>query len=287
MSTGLDEDASRPPYGNRMQGRAHVATIREAAGRDRRPRTRLSTLRSETPLVLRPTIGKGREPWVRGDPSAARVSLTAGAAGPIGGDRLELTVHVGAGSTLVLTEISHTLLLPSHDRATSTTTAGVTVERGATLVWLPEPIIAVRDCRHTGTIDATLAEGARLLIREEVLLGRHREPPGHLRQRMRVTLGNRPLYHHDLQLGDDVSRTPAVAGAHRAIGSVLVVDPDWTPATRPAPLRLTDTAALMPLAGGAVLISALATDNLELRAALDLGIAALGPPWDPGCPPDR
>ena len=40
----------------------------------------------------------------------------------------------------------------------------------------------------------------------------------------------------------------------------------------------------MPLAQNAVLISALAVDSLDLRVALEWGIGALGPPWDPDCP---
>lgn len=272
-----------------MSARAHLGTTLEAVGAQPvsaggRAHTRLSTLRSDAPLVLRPTIGKGREPWVRGDRTAARVSLTAGAAGPIGGDELELTVHVGAGSTLVLTEISHTLLLPNHDRATSTLTTRVTVERGATLVWLPEPVIAARGCQHIGTTDIDLGEGARLLVREELLLGRHGEPSGQLLQRLRVTASDRPLYHQDLQLGNDTGRSPAVAGEFQAVGSILVVDPDWTPATQPAARPLTATATLMPLARGSVLISALAANSLDLRATLDRGVAALGGLWDPEPP---
>lgn len=275
-------DAPRGLRGGRMRARAHVTTTLEATSRGGNGRTRLSSLRSEAPLILRPTNGKGREPWVRGDRHAARVSLTAGSAGPIGGDELELTVQVGAGSTLVLSEISHTLLLPSHDRAVSTTTTQVTVGPGATLVWLPEPIIAAHHCDHLGITHIDLAAGARLLVREELLLGRHNEPSGQLRQSMRVTREGQPVYHQDLQLGGEISRTPAVSGQYRAVGSVLVVDPDWTPEIRPAARRLGATSALMPLAAGdAVIVSAVAEDSLDLRAAIDTGIAALGRPWNP------
>lgn len=278
--TGPDQNHPTPPrHGTRMRADARLATTLGTRGPGRPPFTRLSTLRSEPPLILRPTIGKGREPWVRGDRAAVRVSLAAGAAGPIGGDQLTLTVHVGAGSTLVLSEISHTLLLPSHDRATSTTTTHVTVGPGATLVWLPEPIIAAHGCCHTGTTDITLGSTSRLLVREELLLGRHGEPSGRLLQRLRVTSDGRPLYHQDLQVGDDISQTPAVTSRHRAVGSVLVVDPDWTPATQPAPQQLSANAALMPLAPCAVLITAVADNSFELRTALDLGVAALGPTW--------
>ena len=171
-----------------MRARACVKTRLEPADHRGRTRSRLATLRSEPPLILRPIVGNGAEPWVQGDRDAVRIALTAGAAGPIGGDQLDLTVHVGDGSTLVLSEISHTLLLPSHDNATSATTFHVTVEAGATLIWLPEPIIAAHRCDHINTVDITLAEGARLMVREELLLGRHLEPSGRLRQR---TSGNR------------------------------------------------------------------------------------------------
>jgi hypothetical protein len=50
-----------------------------------------------------------------------------------------------------------------------------------------------------------------------------------------------------------------------------------TRTTQPAARHLTDTAALMPLAPGAVLITALAQNSLDLRASLDLGMVALGP----------
>ncbi len=272
-----------PGRRGRLHAPAPVGVTQTPARRNGRgPESRLSTLRSEAPLILRPTMGKGREPWVRGERGAARVSLTAGAAGPLGGDHLELSVHVGAGATLVLSEISHTLLLPSRDRATSSTTTRVVLEHGATLVWLPEPIISARHSQHVTTTTVDLAEGSRLLAREELLLGRHGEPSGQLLQRVRVDARGRPLYHQDLRLGGDLGRTPPVAHEHRALGSVLVVDPSWSPGGHPAAARLGESAALMPLADGAVLVSALARDSLDLRAALDAGVAALGPPWDPG-----
>ncbi|HET8599112.1 MAG TPA: urease accessory protein UreD [Segeticoccus sp.] len=267
--------------GARMRARAQVATT-VGLDRDGSRRSRVAALRSEGPLVLRPTIGTGSEPWVRGRAGAARVSLAAGAAGPIGGDRLELTVHVGRGSTLVLSEISHTLCLPGRDGAGSRTTISITVEDAATLIWQPEPIIAARRCDHLTDIEVALDLGARFLVREELLLGRHREPGGRLRQRMRVERAGRPLYHQDLQLGAQESRSPAVTGRFRAVGSMLVVDPDWTSETVPAACDLGETAALMPLSGEAVAVSALADDSLTLRRALGAGLAALGPAWQPG-----
>lgn len=236
-------------------------------------------MRSEAPLVLRPTIGTGEEPGVFGDPDAARVTIAAGAGGPVGGDRLELSVVVGPGSTLVLCEASATLLLPGRDGATSSTEVRIEVGDGGTFVWLPEPVIAARGCDHVIDVRVELGEDAQLLAREEVLLGRHGEAPGRLRTRWRVNGPGGPVLAQDLELGTTVARTAAVVGPHRAVGSVVAVTPNWiTDSTRSATL-LTDTAAILPMAKGAVMVSVLADDSIALRNAVAAGIATLGPPW--------
>jgi urease accessory protein len=271
----LVQDSS---LGARMQARAVVATqlVTDAAGC---PRTRICGLRSEAPFFLRPTIGKGAEPGVRGDPGAARVTIAAGAAGPVGGDRLELTVFVGAGSTLVLTEASSTLLLPGRDGAPSRTDVDITVEAGGTLVWLPEPVIAAHGCDHVMTVRAKVARDARLLARDEILLGRHDETPGLLRTRWRVYGMDGPLLAQDLELGTRAGRSAAVVGAYRALGSLVVVTPEWASTTRASELRA-DTTAYLPLGAGTAVVSALADDSRGLRNVLDDAMARLGPPWE-------
>lgn len=285
----------RSPGAARMRARASLSTElhRDPRGRCR---SRLSGLRSEAPLVLRPTIAQRCEPWTRGIRTTAWVSLAAGAAGPVGGDELELTVRVGAGSALVLTEVSHTLLLPGRDGARSRIGVHVQVEDGGTLVWLPEPVIAARGCDHVNDVDVVLGHGSRLLLREEALLGRHGEGPGRLRQRIRVTREGVPIYQQDLQLGTATSRAPSVAGSRRAVGSLLLVDPGAAPAgaAGAAGSALSDAdpaalvgpeAAVLPLAAGGVVVTALADDNVGLRTALEAGLEAVGWPdsaWGDG-----
>lgn len=267
--------------GARMRARARVATqlVTAPGGRGR---TRLVGLRSEAPLVLRPTIGKGAEPGVWGHPSAARVTIAAGAAGPVGGDRLELSVVVGPGSTLVLTEASSTLLLPGRDGATSLTDVDVTIEAGGTLVWLPEPVIAARGCDHVLTVRARIGAGARLLARDEVLLGRHGEASGQVLTRWRVEGAGGPLLAQDLQLGTPAGRSAAVTGRYRAVGMLVVAGPQPAgTATRPAEV-LTDTSAILPLDAQTRVVTALADDSRQLRHLLDEAVARLGPPWSPG-----
>ncbi len=278
-AVALGSSSTRPTDSARMYAHARLGT--ELRGGPGGPRTQVTTLRSDPPLALRQTIAIRPEPGVGTTSGIARVSLTAAAAGPIGGDQYRLDVDVGAGSTLVLNEVSATLLLPSHDRAVSRTVIRINVDTAGTLIWLPGPVIAAHRCDHINEVQADLREGARLLMREEFVLGRHHEPSGRLRQQVRIRQAGLTLYRQDVDLGGPASGTPGVAAGYRAVGSILVVDPDWQDAA-PQAQELPGQAALMPLAGAGVLISALAEDSLALRHQLELGLAALGPPWQPG-----
>ncbi|GAB3348849.1 urease accessory protein UreD [Modestobacter lapidis] len=253
-----------------MRARATLATALAADGR-----TRVATLHSQAPLTLRLTHPKGPEPWTGHDAGAARVCVAASAAGPIGGDDYDLTVDVGAGSTLVLRDISATLLLPGPHGELSRLRTTVQVGAGATLVWLPEPVIAAHGCRHRSDIRVELGTGARLILSEQLLLGRHGEQPGSVVQHLRVRLAGRPLLNQQLAVGPGAAGWDgsAVIGDRRAIGSLVVVDPGWTEHP-PEPALLGD-AAVLPLAGPAVLVSALAPDALTLRRCLDTALARL------------
>ncbi|NEB78933.1 urease accessory protein UreD, partial [Streptomyces sp. SID14478] len=69
---------------------------------------------------------------------------------------------------------------------------------------------------------------------------------------------------------------PAVLAGHRALGQLVVVRPEF--ATDPpsgAVLDAEGTAALTPLAGPAVLVTAVAPDALRLRRTLDAALRQL------------
>jgi urease accessory protein len=279
-----DPDASTARRSVAAGMRAHACVATTLAGSDaRHPRTRVTTLRSAPPLTLR-LAAKAPEPWAAHAIDAARVCLTAGAAGPVGGDQLTLHVDVGRGSALVLSEVSPTLLLPGPHGEPSVLRVRIRVAADAKLVWLPEAVIASRGCDHLTDVRVDLEDGARLLMREEVLLGRHGEPGGRVCQRVAVRLAGRPLYRQDLLIGAADTRSPAVLGHFRAVGSTVVVDPRWV-CEAPPVQRLSGAAALLPLAGPAAVVTALADDNLQLRAQLEQGLAALGPPGGPGGAP--
>lgn len=93
-----------------MRARAQLA-VEHVTGPGGKDRSRISRLRSDGPLVLRPTIATGASPprpWDLGETGAVRVARTAGAAGPLGGDDLRLDVDVGPRAALVLKDVSAT-----------------------------------------------------------------------------------------------------------------------------------------------------------------------------------
>lgn len=267
-----------------------AARLVVAPGRAVDEPTRVAVLRSQAPLVLRPTKPFAEHPmpsWQLGMPPC-QVSLAAGAGGPVGGDQLSLEIEVCAGSALVLRSVAATVALPGPHAEPSRLQVTIRVGAGATLVWLPGPLIAAARCDHEVVTRIDLGAGARLLTREELVLGRHGEEPGRVRQRLRVCLEGRPLHDQRLHVGPHAPGWdgPAVTGGRRAIGTLLVVDasPDASlgrhdprgggSGRRAVPGDDHDT-AVMPLPGPGVLVSALAPDSLTLRARLDVALHRL------------
>ncbi len=256
---------------------ASAEIVAEAAG----GATRLPVLQSQAPLVLRRT------------PEA--VYLVGGAAGPIGGDLLDLRIEVRDGATLRVRTAAAAVALPGLDDLESVLTVTATAGRGSRLEYLPEPVVVSAGARHATVIQVTLAEGASLLLREELILGRHGEPGGASRTSLRIDYAGRPLLRQSLEVSgtDEASLGPAVLAGSRAVGTLLCVDPGADPAIGrqsgpglPAGPRAASDAppgraphadpavAVMPLAGPGTLITALAGDAVMLRKRLEA--------WSPG-----
>jgi urease accessory protein len=224
--------------------------------------TRLPVQRSEAPLILRRT--------------ADAVYLVGGAAGPLGGDILDLRIDVRDGATLRLRTVAASVALPGTDGRESVLTVTATVGAGARLEFLPEPTVVAAGARHRVEVRVSLAAGAALALRDEVILGRHGERGGSCRMRLRVDLTGAPLLRHELDVSGtcEASLGPAVLAGHRTAGSLLRVEPVWgTVPAEEIPAGCAPGVAVMPLAGPAVLVTALADDAITLRQHLS---------WPPG-----
>nr|WP_225850517.1 urease accessory protein UreD [Streptomyces sp. HPF1205] len=230
--------------------------------------TVLPLLAGSGPLALRRTP-------VHGVPDAAGITVVGAMSAPLGGDRLTVEGEVGPGARLVVGASAATVALPGPHGERAVYDVRLAVADAGTLHWLPEPLICAEgsDLRTTTRVD--LAPTARLLLREEQILGRHAEEPGRLTSRLTVHHGGRPLLDQELSFGPGVPGVAGTLGGHRAVGQLLLADPAFAHA--PAAPRTWSgdaRAALTPLAGPAVLVTAVAPDGLRLRRILDEALTA-------------
>ncbi|MEU7965259.1 urease accessory protein UreD [Streptomyces sp. NPDC049097] len=238
------------------------AAARIVARGDGRCGTSLPVLEGEGPLAVRRTRASGDE---------ARVLLVGAMSGPLGGDHFTVEAEVADGARLHLGSSAATIALPGQTKEEAHYELRLDVAAGGELHWLPEQLISARGSGLTVTARIRLVSGARLVYREEQVLGRFGEEPGRLTSRLAVRLDGRPLLDQELSCGPGSPGGwdgPAVLAGHRALGQLLVVRPEFAD-TPVAAGPLGEYAALCPLAGPAVLVTAVAPDALRLRHVLD------------------
>ncbi|MDH2390718.1 urease accessory protein UreD [Streptomyces sp. HNM0663] len=222
----------------------------------------LPVLRGEGPLALRRTRASG--PYTR-------VTVVGAMSAPLGGDRLAIEAEVRDGARLTVDSAAATLALPGRTPLPARYEVGLTVGEDAELRWLPEQLISAAGSDLRMHTRVELAATARLVLREEQILGRYGEEPGTLATRLAVRRAGRPLLDQELSYGPgapDGWDGPAVLGGLRAAGQLLVVDPAME--EKPAePRLLGESAVLTPLAGPGLLVTAAAPDARGLRRVLD------------------
>ncbi|PZG00463.1 urease accessory protein [Nonomuraea aridisoli] len=228
-----------------MRASAAVATALDGDGR-----TVIRRLASAPPLTLRQT-------------GPCTVHLISTAAGPLGGDRLALDVDVAPHTTLDLGSVASTLVLPGDGASEMLVTARVGA--GATLRFAPEPTVLAAGCDHRLLVRLTLEADANVFWREEIVFGRHGEFPGRCHARFDATCDGLPLLRQEFTVGDPaLDASPAVYGTARCVGTTFLT-------ARTDKSSVSDGVAVLPLAGPGTLVSALATDAVQLRSRLEWG----------------
>nr|WP_203615195.1 urease accessory protein UreD [Streptomyces sp. SID13726] len=229
---------------------------------DGRGGTALPVLESDGPLALRRTRGSGTE---------ARVMLVGAMSGPLGGDRFAVEAEVHNGARLHVGSAAATIALPGQTKGDARYDVRLAVAEDAELHWLPEQLISAGGSDLYVTTRLDLAPTSRLVLREEQVLGRVGEEPGRLTSRLVLRVAGRTVLDQELSCGPGAPGGwdgPAVLGGQRAVGQLLVVRPEFVDEPVAAQV-LDDGAALMPLAGPAALVSAVAPDALRLRKVLE------------------
>ncbi|MEU0433134.1 urease accessory protein UreD [Streptomyces sp. NPDC006290] len=238
------------------------ATARIEARDDGRGGTSLPMLDGEGPLALR---------RIRSSGSEARVMLVGAMSGPLGGDHLAVEARVGPGARLRVGSAAATIALPGQAKGEARYDVRLDVADGGELSWLPEQLISAGGSELSVSSRVELRGDARLVFREEQVLGRVGEQPGRLTSRLTVRRDGRALLDQELACGPGAPGGwdgPAVLAGHRALGQLVVVRPEFEKEV-PAARLLGEYAALTPLVGPAVLVTALAPDALVLRRVLD------------------
>ena len=188
------------------------------------------------------------------------VHLVGTAAGPLGGDEVEVRVRVGAGARLAVRSVAATLVYPARDAAAACVRVVAEVADGGHLDLAPEPTIVCAGAELATTTHVALAGSATLRLLEEVVLGRANEPPGRWRGRTVVTRDGLPLLSHTLRSD--------VLGAGPGEPARVVVTLLEVAAAGPAePPRSHGTAVRLPLATpGAALTTAFGPELAAVRA---------------------
>ncbi|MDN0200237.1 urease accessory protein UreD [Streptomyces sp. S.PNR 29] len=245
------------------------AVARMRARNDGRGGTCLPELEGDGPLALRRTRGSGAE---------ARVMLVGAMSGPLGGDHFAVHTEVEDGARLRVGSAAATIALPGQAKGEARYDVRITVADGGELHWLPEQLISARDSDLHVSTRVELGASARLVLREEQVLGRAGEEPGRLVSRLTVRIAGRCVLDQELACGPGAPGGwdgPAVLAGHRAVGQLVVVRPEFADLP-PVARVLGDGAAAVPLSGPAVLVTAVASDALRLRRLLDEALVILG-----------
>jgi urease accessory protein len=215
----------------------------------RNGRTVIADLRSEPPIALRET--------------AMGLAIVGSAAGPVGGDELEMSVRIGDHASLRIETVATTMVWPGPAGEVSHQDLHIAVGVGGHLTWIGQPLLVVHGGHHVQRVTIDLAADATLEFIDEIALGRSGEQPGRLESNLRVIRDGVPLIdqHQDHDPESAAWSTSAGAGGHRHVTHHLVVG---------APARSTQTsieeqraAARFPLADDAELMITVAASRCD------------------------
>jgi len=219
--------------------------------------TRLVRLSAAPPLAAKVLDG----------PDGPELLLVGAAASLVEGDRLAVSLRLGAGARLTVRTAAATLAHPCPGGGSTAFDVEADLGPGARLAWLPEPLVAFSGCRHRGRSRLRLGRGAQAVWSESVALGRSGEEPGDVELRLDVDLDGMPLLRDGLRLGPSAPGWdgPAVADGARHLGTVAFLGTeDGAAALDPG-----ETTSVLRLAGPGSVIRTAGPDGAGVERTLD------------------
>ncbi|WP_458040337.1 MULTISPECIES: urease accessory protein UreD [Bacteria] len=171
---------------------------------------------------------------------SAHIALASAGMILLGGDRVHVEVDVGAGCVLDLEDVGGTIAYRA-DAERSAWTLSARVGVGATLLWRGLPFVVSEGADVERRTSLELETGARAVIRETLVLGRHGERGGRVESSFSARDAGGPVLVEQLAL-DGVAPEPGVLGEHRVLDAVIALG--FTPDTTPGDLVLEEPGAI-------------------------------------------
>jgi urease accessory protein len=200
--------------------------------------------------------------------------------GLTGGDRMSWRVEAEAGARLTLTTQACEKIYRARD-GRAEVAVSLNAAPGARIDWLPQETILFDGAALSRTLEADLAEGARLLAVEAVVLGRtamgETVRRGTLRDRWRIRREGKLVFADDLRFEGPVAEVTALAptlAGGKAFASLLMVADDAERFLAPVRAAIGQTGGASAF-DGKLFARIVAADGLSLRRALLPAIASL------------
>ena len=151
-----------------------------------------------------------------------RVALVASTALLLAGDEVRVEVQVADGLALEVVETAGTVAYAMRG-ASARWDVTATVGAGASLVWGGLPFVVADGAHVHRSTELRLADGATVLLRESLVLGRSGQEGGRLESRTRAWLSVRPVIAETLVLDPESRRDPVVLAGARCLDTVTVL----------------------------------------------------------------
>jgi urease accessory protein len=193
--------------------------------------TRIAVTAGEPRAHLELAVGALAPRLISRDGSRAHIAVAAAGMVLLGGDHVCVEIDVGPACLLEVEDVGGTVAYPG---APSSWTLDVRIGAGGTLRWHGLPFV-VTDGAHVERLSSiTLESGARAVIRETLVLGRHAERGGRLISGLAVTDSEGPILVERLD-ADGGAPEPGILGRNRVIDTVIAVG--FRPPLRPGDLE--------------------------------------------------
>ncbi len=171
---------------------------------------------------------------VRSPDGWCKLGLIAGTALLLGGDQVELDVHLGPGARLWLFEVAGTVAYDGRGQCAGWR-MNVTVAAGAQLIMAGEPFVVSAGADVQRTLSLDVAGEASALVRETVVLGRAGEVGGQLVNRTSISRDGIDVLVEDQRLDPELRRLPGVLGHERVLDTITSIGADLPAGTSARP----------------------------------------------------